>query len=133
MQSHTVDIRVRYQETDQMGVVYYANYFVWFEVARTEFFRASGLDYRQLEEDRKIYLPVVEANCRYRAPIRYDDKVTLTVKLSSVKKARINFEYEVNCGGRLCATGMTEHTFVNSAGAPIPIPAEVKKVLISEV
>lgn len=131
MTSHTVDIRVRYQETDQMGVVYYANYLVWFEVARTEFFRALGLDYKKLEDEKKIYLPVVEANCRYRSPLRYDDQVSLTVRLSSVKSARINFEYEVRCGSKLSATGVTVHTFVDASGSPIPVPSEIRQVLVS--
>ena len=128
--SYTVDVRVRYQETDQMGVVYYANYLVWFEVARTEFFRAAGLDYRELEENEKVYLPVVEASCRYRSPIKYDDVVSVTVRLSSVKNARINFEYKLSSRSRLCATGETKHTFVNSKGVPVPIPPEVKKILV---
>lgn len=130
MDSYTVDFRVRYQETDQMGVVYYSNYLVWFEVARTEFFRAMGLDYRKLEENEKIYLPVVEASCRYKVPLRYDDQVSVTVRLLSAKNVRIIFEYDVKRQSRLCATGITEHTFVNREGAPIPIPDEVKKILV---
>lgn len=133
MRTHTVDLRVRYQETDQMGVVYYANYLIWFEVARTEFFRAMNLDYKKLEDDKQIYLPVVEARCRYRSPVRYDDQVSISAGLSSVKNARINFEYEVKCGEKLSATGTTEHTFVNSEGAPIPVPSEIRQVLLSAV
>ena len=133
MKSHTVDLRVRYQETDQMGVVYYANYLVWFEVARTEFFRTLGLDYKKLENDKKIYLPVVEVQCRYRSPLRYDDQVSLFVRLSSVKNVRISFEYEVRCGSILAATGATEHTFVNAEGSPIPVPAAVREALVSAV
>lgn len=133
MNSCTIDFRVRYQETDQMGVVYYSNYLVWFEVARTEFFRAMGLDYRKLEENEKIYLPVVEASCRYRTPLHYDDQVFLTIRLSLVKNVRINFDYEVRSHDKLCATGKTEHTFVNVVGAPIPIPEAIKKILLSAV
>ncbi|HPN72647.1 MAG TPA: thioesterase family protein, partial [Candidatus Omnitrophota bacterium] len=103
MRACTIDLRVRYQETDQMGVVYYANYLVWFEVARTEFFRTLGLDYRQLEEKEKIYLPVVGASCRYRAPLKYDDQVSLTIRLSYVRSARIGFEYEVKLLEKVCA------------------------------
>jgi acyl-CoA thioester hydrolase len=130
MRSCDTDIRVRYQETDQMGVVYYANYLVWFEVARTDFFRSIGLDYRELEEKKKIYLPVVEASCRYRVPLKYDDMVTVSAQLLSVKRARLTFGYEVKCRSRLCATGTTEHAFVNREGSPIPIPPEIKGYLV---
>lgn len=116
-----------------MGIVYYANYLVWFEVARTEFFRHIGLDYRELEEKSKIYLPVVEARCRYRYPIKYDDQIFVIVSILPPKNARINFVYEVRNSSRLCAEGETRHTFVNSGGNPIRIPEEVKRKLINVV
>jgi acyl-CoA thioester hydrolase len=129
MKNHTVEIRVRYQETDKMGIVYYANYFVWFEIARTEFFRSLGLHYKRLEDEKKIYLPVVEASCRYRAPLRYDDKVFVTAGLSSVGRARIKFEYKVECSSKLVASGVTEHTFISSELTPVAIPDEIRETL----
>ncbi|RKY41870.1 MAG: acyl-CoA thioesterase [Candidatus Makaraimicrobium thalassicum] len=127
MNKHSVELRVRYQETDQMGVVYYANYLVWFEIARTEFFRARGVEYRKIEEQDKIYIPVVEAQCRYRSPLRYDDLVTITTELTNVTATRITFGYEVKKNGKITATGSTRHAFVDKKGTPIPIPAKVKK------
>jgi len=120
-------LRVRYEETDQMGVVYYANYLVWFEVARTEFFRVRGVEYRKIEEQDKIYIPVVEAYCRYRSPLRYDDLVTVTTKLTDVEGTRITFEYEVKKGTKIAATGKTKHAFVNEKGTPISIPAKLRE------
>lgn len=127
--THTTEFRVRYQETDQMGVVYYANYLVWFEVARTEFFRARGIEYRKLEDEDKIFIPVVEAYCRYRAPLRYDDVVEVRTELTKVGSSRMNFSYEVWSGGELKTTGETKHAFVNTKGKPISIPDKVKKAL----
>ena len=132
MREHTIQFRVRYQETDRMGVVYYANYLVWFEVARTELFRAAGLDYRELEEKDNVFLPVAGATCRYRSPLGYDDPVSLSAALSFMGKARIIFEYEVRSEGRQCATGQTVHTFVNAEGTPVPVPQKVREVLLRE-
>jgi len=126
---HTVEIRVRYAETDQMGVVYYANYLVWFEIARTEFFRDRGVEYRKIEEDEKIYIPVVEAYCRYRAPLSYDDLVTIDTELTSIGATRVVFEYEVKKDGEVTATGRTKHAFVNEEGNPIPVPEGIKEAI----
>ena len=128
--TQTIKLRVRYKETDQMGVVYYANYLVWFEVVRTEFFRARGVEYRKMEDKDKIYVPVVEACCHYRAPLRYDDLVTVIAELVDVRNTRITFHYEVKKGKRTAATGLTKHAFVNEKGKPIPIPAKIKKALV---
>jgi acyl-CoA thioester hydrolase len=127
MKQHTIELRVRYKETDQMGVVYYANYLVWFEIARTEFFRARGVEYRKIEEQDKIYVPVVEAYCRYRSPLRYDDLVTIKTVLTDVSATRITFEYEVKKDGKIAATGKTKHAFVNEEGMPIAIPRKIKE------
>jgi acyl-CoA thioester hydrolase len=129
MNEHTVQIRVRYEETDQMGVVYYANYLVWFEIARTEYFRARGIEYRKIEDEQKLYIPVIEASCRYRSPLKYDDLVTIVSKVTDMGNSRITFEYEVRKDARVAATGMTKHAFVNSKGRPVPLPPNVKKAL----
>ena len=93
--AHTVSIRVRYAETDQMGVVYYANYFVWFEVGRVELMRSLGFDYREIEEQAQCFLPVVEANCRYKAPARYDDLLTLETRVLNQRTSMIRFGYRL--------------------------------------
>jgi len=126
MREHTIEVRTRYAETDQMGVVYYANYLVWFEIVRTEFFRASGLDYNELERKEKIYLPVVEAYCRYKAPLKYDDLVTVTAKLTKIEASRITFEYYIKKDGKIKTTGMTKHVFVNGKGKTIQVPQKVR-------
>src|ERR1700722_12234097 len=89
--AHTVSIRVRYAETDQMGVVYYANYFVWFEIGRVELMRSLGFDYREIEEQAQCFLPVVEANCRYKVPARYDDLLTLETRGVNPRTPTIRF------------------------------------------
>ena len=87
--------RVRYAETDQMGIVYYANYLVWFELGRVELLRSLGLAYSQLEKDHKLILPVVEANCRYRAPARYDDEILIETRPALVRGSVLKFAYRI--------------------------------------
>lgn len=114
------EIRVRYSETDQMGVVYHANYLAWFEVGRVEYLRDIGLDYRAMES-QGIMVPVLEVNCKYRQPAKYDDIVTVETRLSEVKRAKFYFEYMVfrKEDSELLATGRTEHIFVDSEFRPI--------------
>jgi len=125
--TETIKFRVRYQETDQMGVVYYANYLVWFEMVRTEFFRSRGVAYRELEKEYKIFVPVVESHCRYKIPLRYDDLVTVIADLIEINERYIVFDYEVKNDGNLTTTGSTKHVFVNQSGKPIRIPEFVLK------
>jgi acyl-CoA thioester hydrolase len=110
-------IRVRYAETDQMGVVYYANYLVWMEVARMEWCRAFGVDYREMEREDGVALAVVEANCRYRSPARFDDEVVIRtwVEEANSRVVTIQYEMRVAADGRLVATGYTRHIFVGAA------------------
>ena len=108
-------IRVRYAETDQMGVVYYANYLVWMECARMEWCRSRGLDYADMERQDGIFLAVAEANCRYRSPARFDDEVAIRVWLEEANSRVVRFEYEMRVGERLLATGFTRHVFVSKA------------------
>ena len=88
-------LRVRYAETDQMGVVYYANYFVWCEIGRVEFFRQLGYDYKQMEIEDDCHLPVVESHCRYRAPARYDDEVVIETRVTALRSSVIKFAYRI--------------------------------------
>ena len=113
--STITELRVRYAETDQMGVVYYANYLVWFEVGRVEFMRSLGFDYKQMEMEDGCILPVVEANCRYRAPARYDDVILIEAGPVILKGSLLKFAYRVfrasnaREGQMLLAEGETVH------------------------
>jgi len=91
----TTELRVRYAETDQMGVVYYANYLVWFEVGRVEFMRSLGFDYRQMEVEDGCILPVVEATCRYKAPARYDDVILIEANPTVLRGSLLKFSYRI--------------------------------------
>jgi len=91
----TTSVRVRYAETDQMGIVYYANYFVWFEIGRVELLRSLGLTYNEMELEHRCILPVVEANCRYRAPARYDDEILIETQPILLRQHVIKFAYRL--------------------------------------
>ncbi|MDW7649873.1 MAG: thioesterase family protein [Bacillota bacterium] len=113
-------IRVRYAETDQMNVVYYANYFIWLEAGRTEYFRDMGMPYSEVEKN-DILLPVTKAFCQYKAPARYDDLVRVVTSIASLQDVRILFKYEIfrSENGELLANAETEHAFVNRQGRPV--------------
>jgi acyl-CoA thioester hydrolase len=91
----TTQVRVRYAETDQMGIVYYANYLVWFEIGRVELLRSLGLAYSQLENEHQCILPVVEAHCRYRAPARYDDEILIETRPALLRGSVLKFAYRI--------------------------------------
>ncbi|MGA2120180.1 MAG: thioesterase family protein [Bryobacteraceae bacterium] len=105
--------RVRYAETDQMGVVYYANYLVWMEIGRVELCKSLGFNYRDMERDDGIYLAVADVACRYRAPARFDDEITVKTWLEDANKRLVVFAYEIRTGDRVLATGSTRHVFVS--------------------
>ncbi len=122
-------VRVRYAETDKMGVVYYANYLVWFEVGRCEWLRATGYSYQQLEADGTI-LPVIETRCEYRRPVRYDDEVEIRARATMLSPARVRFDYQVVARGAAepAAVGWTEHCRVDSEGRPRRLPPELRRL-----
>jgi acyl-CoA thioester hydrolase len=122
--------RVIYGDTDQMGVVYYANYFRYFELSRSEYFRALGGNYRALEQ-RGYGLPVVEANASYRSPARYDEVLIIEVVLAELRRASLRFEYVVRreSDGRVLVTGSTTHACLGPAGKPTGLPPEVVRLL----
>jgi len=125
-------VRVRYAESDQMGVSYYANYLVWFEVGRTEWLRARGCTYREWEA-RGIFLPVTEAYCRYILPSRYDDRLFIVTRLGALARVSLRFDYRVlHEDGRLAATGHTDHAFLSSEGRPVRIPSDLANLLSKE-
>ena len=123
-------VRVRYAETDRMGVVYYANYLVWFEVGRTEWLRETGWSYREMEGDG-IALPVIEAHCDYRQPARYDDELEIRTRAALVTPARLRFGYEVVRlrDQVLAAAGYTVHAALDATGRPCRLPARVRALL----
>jgi acyl-CoA thioester hydrolase len=122
-------IRVRYAETDQMGVVYYANYFIWFEVGRTDLLRVEGWSYREMERDG-FSLPVIEARCEYKRPARYDDDLEIRTKGALLSPVRVRFDYEVLRQGEagVLAGGHTVHAALDREGRPRPLPDPVRKL-----
>ncbi|HHW75308.1 MAG TPA: acyl-CoA thioesterase [Firmicutes bacterium] len=111
-------VRVRYKDTDAMGIAYYANYLIWFEVGRTEWMRALGPSYSELEQSG-LFLPVIKVSCQYKAPARYDDELTVITWIESLRGVRVAFNYEIHRDEQLIARGNTEHAFVNEKGRPI--------------
>ena len=104
-------LRVRYAETDRMGVVYHSNYFIWFEIGRVELMRQLGFAYRDIEQQDGCYIAVVDARCRYKAPARYDDEIVVRTHLKNVRESLIHFGYQVvrESDGTLLAEGETTH------------------------
>jgi acyl-CoA thioester hydrolase len=127
----TCQIRVRYAETDGMGVAYYGNYLTWFEVGRTDLLRQLGESYREIEENERIYLPVIEAHCHYHKPARYDDLIDIVTRLSQPSRARVQFDYELSRAddGSLLARGTTLHVAVDRDGRPRRLPRKLKELL----
>jgi len=122
-------VRVRYAETDQMGVVYYANYFVWFEVGRTDLLRGSGWNYREMETEG-FGLPVIEAHCTYRQSAKYDDEIEVRTTGEMLSPVRVKFSYEVvrAADAATLATGTTVHATLDRQGRPCRLPARVRGV-----
>ena len=130
MAASTTTVRVRYAETDRMGVVYYANYFVWFEVARTELLRHLGWSYREME-GTGVMLPVIAAECQYTRPARYDDEIEIHTIGRLCSPVRCEFEYEVKVKGReeTVARGKTMHAAMNNEGRACRLPERVREAL----
>ncbi|WP_054957052.1 acyl-CoA thioesterase [Paenibacillus dakarensis] len=144
-QWYTTSFRVRYQETDQMGVVYHANYLNWFEIGRTEMIRELGFTYREMEEEG-VLLPVIDLNIQYGAPAHYDDHVTVYTRMIDFSPLRIYYEYEVrrltgddqnsltavveegNLSGERLVTGSSRHVWVNKDWRPTRLDKCVPKL-----
>jgi len=125
--------RVRYAETDQMGMVYYANYLVWMEVGRTDFCRDCGFSYRELEREEQAYLTVAEATCRYLAPARYDDEILVETELSRLSNRIIEFSYRIKNGETLVVEGRTVHVVLGADGKPRSLPERYRELLKSRL
>ncbi len=130
----STEVRVRYADTDQMGVAYHSNYLVWFEVGRIEYCRQRGLVYRDFEEATQTYLAVAEAQCRYHHPARFDDVLTIRTRIATFRKRIIGFEYEIRKqnSSTLIASGRTLHVILDKNGRPRTFPPDYAKYLIGE-
>lgn len=128
---HRTMFRVRYAETDQMGVVYHANYLVWMEIGRVEFVRSRGLNYKDLEASEGIFLGVVEASCRYHFPARYDQEVVVETEIVGANARMVEFSYRILVAGseKLLARGSTKHLWLNREMRPSRLPEKYHAVL----
>jgi len=120
--------RIIFGDTDQMGVVYYANYLRFFEASRAAYWRAQGKSYKDLEA-AQVALPVVEAHCRYRAPSYYEDLLLIEVEVTELRAASLRFGYIVRRGGDILAEGWTRHAVVGPTGRPRALPEELRAML----
>lgn len=115
---HETLLRVRYSETDKMGIVYYANYLVWFEIGRTEYCRARGFSYRDMEESEDAFLVVAEAYCRYKSAAYYDDELLIRTRITELRRRSLRFGYEILRvkDAKIVAEGETGHVVTDSTG-----------------
>jgi acyl-CoA thioester hydrolase len=127
MAPHQTRVRVRYAETDQMGVVYYANYLVWMEVARVEYCKSVGFSYEEMEREDGIFLAVAEAHCRYLFPARFDQEVMIATSLAEAHPRMVTFAYDMRLAdGRKLATGETKHVFCGRDLKPVRLPEKYR-------
>ncbi|MHB8390550.1 MAG: acyl-CoA thioesterase [Acidobacteriaceae bacterium] len=126
-----VRLRVRYAETDQMGVVYYANFLVWFEIGRVELLRQLGFDYKSMEVEDDCFIPVVEVSCRYKAPARYDDELIIETRVTAVRGAVLKFRYRILRvhDRQLLAEGETTHVVTDRAMIKRALPDKYVQAL----
>jgi acyl-CoA thioester hydrolase len=133
----TTELRVRYAETDQMGVVYYANFFVWFEVGRVELLRSLGFAYSSLEKDYGCLIPVIDASCRYRSPAHYDEEILIETRPALLRESIIKFAYRVLRKGSngeeplLLAEGESVHMVCDNQMKRKHLPEECRKAFSS--
>jgi acyl-CoA thioester hydrolase len=127
---HDVTVRVRYAETDQMGVVYHANYLVWFEVGRVELMRALGVEYKRMEIEDDCQIVVADLRCRYHHPARYDEVLRVRTRISESRNRVIRFAYELfrDADGQLLATAETTHIICGRNGKPKLLPQKYRGV-----
>jgi acyl-CoA thioester hydrolase len=124
-------LRVRYAETDQMGVVYYANYYVWMEIGRVELVRSLGMNYKILEESEGLFLAVIESNCRYLRPARYDQEIVIDTEVASTTPRIVEFKYRILSEDpeQLLAEGATKHMWLNREWRPARLPERYMALL----
>jgi acyl-CoA thioester hydrolase len=120
MYNYSFKFRVRYQETDRMGIVYHSNYIIWFDMGRTEFMRSLGYAYNELEKEG-IWLPIIEVGCTYKSPARYDDEITIETFIEELTRVKIKFGYRVYRGDELLVEGFTKQGFTSDKLKPIAL------------
>jgi acyl-CoA thioester hydrolase len=138
LEYHDTTLRVRYAETDQMGVVYHSNYLIWFEVGRVELMRAMGFEYKIMETEDDCHIVVAEAHCHYEKPARYDEVLRVRTRIAEWRNRIVRFSYEIfrdgDAGGKaaatLLATGYTTHVICGSNGRPKALPHKYRDVLL---
>ncbi|MBA3805499.1 MAG: acyl-CoA thioesterase [Acidobacteria bacterium] len=130
---HETRVRVRYSETDKMGVVYHANYLIWFEIGRTEFCRARGFSYRDMEENEHSFLVVAESYCRYKAPAYYDDELIVRTHITEKRRRALRFGYEIirASDSQVIAEGETGHVVTDGHGRVRSFPEAYNQLLSS--
>jgi acyl-CoA thioester hydrolase len=130
---HETLLRVRYSETDKMGIVYYANYLVWFEIGRAEFCRARGFSYRDMEEQDDAFLVVAEAYCRYKAPAYYDDELLVRTHIAELRRRSLRFGYEIVrvSDDQIIAEGETGHVVTDGSGRVRSFPEGYSQRLLA--
>jgi acyl-CoA thioester hydrolase len=130
---HEALLRVRYAETDKMGMVYHANYLVWFEIGRTEFCRARGFSYRDMEENENSFLVVAESYCRYKAPAYYDDVLSVRTHITELRRRSLRFGYEIvrEADGVVIAEGETGHVVTDANGRVRSMPSGFAEMLLA--
>ena len=128
-------VRVRYAETDQMGVVYHSNYLIWFEVGRVELLRQLGFSYRKMEEEDQCFIAVVEARCRFKSPAHYDDEICVRTSLKHVRNSFIQFGYEAVrvSDGQLLAEGETMHIVTDASMTKRALPEKYREAFAAAV
>jgi acyl-CoA thioester hydrolase len=131
LREHEIEIRVRYQDADPMGLLHHANYFAYFEIGRTELLRASGGNYRRMEEEG-MFAVVVKAQCTYHKPARYDDLLKIRTIVSRVTPAKIAHEYQVSCDGQRLATAQVTLALVDRTGQVIRVPEWLQEGLAGD-
>lgn len=125
---HETTLRVRYAETDQMGVVYHTNFIIWFEVGRVEMLRSLGFSYKEMEEQDDTHIVVVRVKCDYKKPARYDDQIRIRTRLTDARSRILRFSYEIlnDSTSELLATGETAHVICDSQGRPKSLPEKYR-------
>ncbi|MBV9268810.1 MAG: acyl-CoA thioesterase [Acidobacteriaceae bacterium] len=132
---HETRLRVRYAETDQMGVVYYANYYVWMELGRVELVRSLGMIYKDLEEHEGLFLAVIESSCRYLRPARYDQEIIVETEVANTTHRIVEFTYRIRSVNpeQVLAEGATKHMWLDRAWRPAKLPDRYLDVLQSTI
>ena len=128
---HDATVRVRYAETDQMGVVYHANFLIWFEVGRVELMRALGIEYKRMEREDDCHIVVADVHCRYHHPARYDEVLRVRTRIAESRNRTVKFVYEVfrDSDSQLLATGESTHVICGANGRPKLLPQKYREVL----